>query len=66
MNENAQPAGNPTPDPKPEDAERRYWIDADGNVHGVVLTLRVDHFVEFTDRAIDLTPGPQTPDKPIA
>lgn len=66
MNENTQPAGSPAPDPKPDGAERRHWIDEDGNVHGVVLTLRVDHFVEFTDQAIGLTPGPQTPDKPTA
>ncbi len=64
MNENTHPADSP--EPKPESNARRYWIDDDGNVHGVVITMRVDHFVEFTDQAIDLTPGAQTPDTPTA
>ena len=51
-----------TPTPKPE--ERRYWIDEDGNVHGVVLTMEVDHVYEFTDQAIDLTPKTNDSDKP--
>jgi len=64
MNENPQlpPEGGETPAPKPEG--RRYWIDEDGNVHGVILTMKVDHFVEFIDRAIDLTPGAKDSDKP--
>jgi len=67
MNENSQkPEGEGRPTSKPEDTERRYWIDEDGNVHGIVLTMQVDHFVEFTDQAIDLTPKPKDSDKPSA
>jgi hypothetical protein len=61
MSENTQPTGDQNPQP-----ERRYWIDEDGNVHGIVLTTRVDHFTEFTDQAIDLTPGAPKPDAPTA
>ena len=66
MNEHTQPNGDTPPDPRSENTSRRYWIDSDGNVHGIVLTTRVDHFVEFTDRAIDLTPGAPKPDEPKA
>jgi uncharacterized protein YndB with AHSA1/START domain len=68
MNEKSQkPSEEGTkPDSQPEGTERRYWIDEDGNVHGVVLSMEVDHFVEFTDQAIDLTPGTKDSDKPTA
>jgi len=28
------------------------------------MTIEVDHFVEFTDQAIDLSTRPRDPDKP--
>ena len=61
---------NPTPDPNRRETDPaadpgpRYWIDDDGNVHGVVLTMRVDHFVEFTDQAIIYPQDLKEPDKP--
>jgi hypothetical protein len=45
-----------SPSPQNGGNGRRYWIDEDGNVHGVVLSMVVDHFIEFTDKAVDLTP----------
>lgn len=63
MTENPRPEDGDTNQPQGSDG-RRYWIDADGNVHGVVMTIEVDHFVEFTDQAIDLTTRPRDPDKP--
>jgi hypothetical protein len=65
MNENpAQPYGNDSTGP--ENAKRQYWIDADGNVHGVVITMEVDHFFEFTDQAVDLTPRAKDSEPPSA
>lgn len=47
-----------TPDPTttPPPAGRRYTIDDDGNVHGVVLTTQVDYLVEITCRAVSSPP----------
>jgi hypothetical protein len=64
MNNNPKsPHGDAQP-PESNGNGRRYWIDEDGNVHGVVLTERVDHLFEFTDDAIDLNAGPKGYDKP--
>jgi hypothetical protein len=58
MNADATP---PEPQPTPEGGARRYRIDEDGNVRGVVLTVKVDHLIEFMDKAIPLTPGTTKP-----
>jgi hypothetical protein len=55
--------GAPSPPPN-GDGGRRYWIDEDGNVHGVVLTMEVARFTEFTDTAIVYPEGLKTPEKP--
>jgi hypothetical protein len=52
---------SPAPEPTREPAGRRYTIDEDGNVHGVVLTVQVDYLVEFTSQAIPLRAGSDTP-----
>jgi hypothetical protein len=64
MNEQPIPPNEDTP-PAQEGA-RRYWIDEDGNVHGVVLTVEVGHVFEFNDKAVDLTPKGNDSDKSSA
>jgi hypothetical protein len=59
MNENPNKPADGSETPNSVGNGRRYWIDEDGNVHGVVLSMEVDHFIEFTDKAIDLTSGAQ-------
>lgn len=66
MSEHPQQPPEGEEKPKPDGNGRRYWIDEDGNVHGVVLSMEVDHFIEFHDKAIDLRPGSKDSDKPTA
>jgi hypothetical protein len=61
----SNPPGDPTPPENPT-PKPRFEVDADGNIRGVWLTMQVDHFVEFTDRAIPLMPRPDKPGEPAA
>ena len=53
------------PDPAkatPFERPRRYWIDDDGNVHGVVLTVDAAHFTEIKVQAINYPLGTRRED----
>jgi hypothetical protein len=63
MAENQKPPSDET-QPGPNGEARRYWIDDDGNVHGIVMTMEVDHLFEFACKAIPLTSHPDTPGRP--
>jgi hypothetical protein len=54
----------PPADGSGENPPRRYWIDDDGNVHGIVLTVEVDpkNVFEFTGKAINYPPGTRRED----
>lgn len=64
MTDSPTPTGGEPSPPTPPD--RPYWIDDDGNVHGVVMTMDVDHVFEFNDQAVDLTGKRASPDQPAA
>lgn len=63
MTDHPTPAGG---DPAaPADNGRRYWIDDDGNVKGVVFTDVVDYFVRVTPDG-QVTYFPHKPGEPPA
>jgi hypothetical protein len=51
MSDKPQDGTTPTP-PDGTPPKHGFEVDADGNVLGVWFSMRVDHFVEFTDKAI--------------
>lgn len=62
-----QPNPNsPTPENPTLGRNAGFYLDAQGNVTGIFFTVQVDHFVEYTDEAINLTPGAGEPEKPNA
>lgn len=52
---NEQP--NPTPPDQPAAGQNAgFDVDADGNITGIWFTMKVDHFVEYVDEAIIISP----------